>query len=246
MKKITTILSVFGLTATVFAQGTINWSAPGSAFIGQTNATAYSSFVASSGSPTGGTTGNTVGGATSLFYYALLTSTGLSAAPTSLSAFNSGSGTLANSWMSTGLTMTNGTAANGRVSPVGGVVANAVASNWADLSTQNIIMVGWSPNLGSTWSSALGNLNNWAAFGAGVSGNAYFGVCSSVGSQTLGTANPGTSVIGINAGQINGTAGTGSPLVMNLLQVTAVPEPSTIALAGLAGVGLLALRRRNK
>jgi len=242
MKKITTILSVFSLTATVFAQGNINWSAPGSAFIGQTNATAYSSFVASSGSPTGGSTGNTVGGATSLFYYALLTSTGLSAAPTSLSAFT---GTLANSWMSTGLTMTNSTA-NGRISPVGGVNTAATASNWADGSTQNMIMVGWSANLGSTWSAALGNLNNWAVNGAGISGNAYFGVCSSVGNVTLAIANPGLVVIGPGAGLINGAASGGSPLVMNLLQVAAVPEPSTIALAGLGGLGLLALRRRNK
>lgn len=245
MKKILTILSVCGFSAAVFAQGTVNWLAPGSAFIGQTNNTAYSGFVASSGTPGGNGLGsgnaNTLGGATTLFYYALLTSTGLSASPTSLSQFNGG--TLANSWLSTGLMMTN-SSANGRVSPVGGVVANAPASNWADQSTQNDVLVGWSANLGTTWATALANLNNWAAFGQSVVGTAYFGV-SSTGSSTLGVANPGNTLIGINPGQINGTVGTGNPIQLNPLFVTPVPEPATIALAGLGGLALLALRRKK-
>jgi len=243
MKKILTILSVCGFSAAVFAQGTINWAAPTSNFIGQTNGTVYSGFVTSQGSPIGGTSGNTLGAASGLYYYALLTSTGLATAPTSLSAFT---GTLGTAWLNTGLQMTNAASNNGRVSPVGGVVVNAAAANWANVdgtTSQNALMVGWSANLGTTWAAALANLNNWATVGSGIVGNAFFGVGSSVGTFALTTANPGATVLGVNPSQINDSAI--NPLSMQLLYVTPVPEPATIALAGLGGLALLALRRKK-
>jgi hypothetical protein len=243
MKKIFTTLAICSVSAVVFAQGTIQWSAPGSAFIGRTNSTAYSGFEPSSGSPTGNA-GVTVGSGTSLFYYALLTSAGLSTAPTTLSQFT---GSLANAWLDTGLLMNNATTANGRLTPVGGANTAAVAGNWASGSTQSALLVGWSANLGTTWlgaGGALANLNNWATFSQTLTTPAFFGLSGSIATGlTPSTANPGIVVIG--TGLIDGSLATGSPADLRQLFVPTIPEPGTMALAALGGASLLLFRRKK-
>src|ERR1035437_4440714 len=106
MKKILTTIAIAGVGLASFAQGTVNWTGAGPLFISQTNATVYSSFVTSSGSPTGGSSGNAALAIGGVYYYALLTTAGLASAPTSLAQFG---GTLATGWLDTGLSATNST-----------------------------------------------------------------------------------------------------------------------------------------
>jgi len=235
MKKIITTIAISGIAFLTFAQGTVNWVAPVTAFIGQTNATVYSTFVSSTGSPVGGTSGNTVGGGTSLFYYELLVSASVSSVPTTLS-------TLTNNWLDTGLQATNGPSANGRISMMGSS-SQAIAANWPASTVENLIMVGWSADLGTTYAAMLGNLSNWAIFSGTLAGApAYFGVGTSVGSLASQSGNPGVTVFGSNAGQVNDT---GTAMQMDLLSPAAVPEPTTMALAALGGASLLLFRRRK-
>ena len=116
----------------------------------------------------------------------------------------------------------NGPASNGSHSPIERHFPNSlVANNWAAGITNNLIMVGWSANLGTTWSTALANLENWSTYSASVADNAFFGVSSSVGSLPSGSGNPGPIVLGTGAGQINNTIA--NPMQMDLLPV---PEPA--------------------
>lgn len=243
MKKLLfTMLVGSGLSIAAFGQGTVEWTLVGGQFIGQTNATVYSSFEASSGQPAaGGTVGNTAGNTlannTALgyqgYYYELLASATASTAPTAPGQFSS--------WSDTGLWATNGAVSNGRIiqGPAQGVSANtqATAANWAAGVTENIILVGWSANLGSSWSTVLNELLNWNQYEIA---NAYFGV-SSVGDLASGTANPGVLVFGTGAGQINN--GASAPDQLDL--VATVPEPGTMALAALGGASMLLFRRKK-
>jgi hypothetical protein len=249
MKKTLAILTVCGLAAATFAQGTFQIGAPASALIGQTNATSWSSFETSQGSPGGAGPGNAINtGMAFPCFYEMLTSSGLSSAPTTLSQFT---GTLATAWLDTGIGWTNQTTANGRVAPdlfgntAGG--GNAVAaSNWAGGSTQNAMLVGWSANLGTTWAAALANLNNWAVFSQSLVGTAWFGISTSLATGVTPTlASPGTIIIGPGSSQdIDASTGTGHPVILAPLFVV-TPEPTTVALAGLGGLALLGLRRRK-
>jgi len=233
MKKILTTLAISGLTVAAFAQGTVNWTAPSGLFIGNVDSTHFSSFFGG-GNTGSGTVGATPSSSTSVFYYELLTSTSLTTAPTTISGLGS--------WLDTGLEAQNSAAANGRVILLGSA-NNAIANNWPAGNTQNIIMVGWSANLGTTWSAALSALQNWNNSTA----NAFFGVGTSVGNETIGSGNVGITVLGVGTGagttQINDAAS--NPLVMQLLPTTVVPEPGTMALAAVGGLSLLAFRRKK-
>jgi hypothetical protein len=222
MKK--TLLAIFSTMAfagAAQAQATFQWFAPSSSFIAQTNNTAWSPFFSSSGSP-GGTRGNTSLAVSGKFYYELLTSSGLSAPPTVLSQFGNN---LINSWVDTGLTQTNVVTANGRITPIGGGLTAAVAANWAAGSSQNMIIVGWSANLGTNWSQAISNLNNWASFSGTLSSTAYFGVGQSVGSATPTTANPGSAIFGSITGEINDTTNGPGPLQLYPLPLYLPNDP---------------------
>jgi len=247
MKKVLTILAVSSLSAAAFAQGLINWTGAAGNLIGQTNGTVYSSFESATGAPTltgtqGNTTGNAAASNASLgyngYYYELLTSSTAVAAPTTLAGLSA--------WSDTALSSTNASTATGKTVQVGGTTTSS-AANWPGGNTQAAILVGWSANLGSSWSTVLGELNSWQTAGATFTDNgtnaAYFGV-SAFGSAITSTVAPnaGNAVFGVTAGQIlNNTA---NPMQLDELPV-AVPEPGTLALAALGGASLLLFRRRK-
>ena len=238
MKKVLiTSVCAIALAGSAFAQGKLNWQTISASFVtAQTNATVMSSVV---GGGASGLQGGTVGSTTATagqFSYALLfsgTSVPVSgagvAAPASLASLAG--------WTESGLTAQNATTA-GRLLP--NSPGSSVTVPWAAGVTQNVVLVGWSVNLGATWTAALATLNSPSALAA-VTGLGFFGV-SNTGYLAAGSADPGTSVFGSADG------GFGLPIKSLLTQlnlVTPVPEPATIALAGLGGLALLALRRKK-
>lgn len=193
MKKLAlTILAVASITSVSFAQGYVQWnSSPGQFVVGVTNATVYSglSTTLGGGKSTGtGSTGYTSSSATSLFYYTLLASTTATSASTTLSD-------LVNNWTSTGLTMTNGTFANGRINPVNPTLAAAVSFT----TSTEFELVGWSANLGTSYATVLSELQNWATVGSTITGTAYFGVSSAAALTPSSSSAAGTSLFGSTA-----------------------------------------------
>ena len=230
MKKILTTLAISGLTVAAFAQGVVNWTGAAGYVIVETNSTAFSSFTPHGGAtPTGGAVGNVAANTSSLYYFELLVSSTASSVPTT--AANLGS------WLDTGLAAGNGASANGRILQLNGTTAS-VANNLPAGATLNDVLVGWSANLGSTWSMASSNLVNWAS--APMPG-AFFGVSALGNIQGIASPGPGNQAFGTGAGQILNQ----SPNQMQLDSLYNVPEPGTLALAAIAGASLLLFRRKK-
>jgi hypothetical protein len=201
MKKLAlTTLTIAGLSAAALAQGIINWTAVGGNLEIETNSTVYSAFAWYGGSSLFGSVGPTLGNNSandaSLGYdgyqYELLASATAVAAPTSVAALGS--------WLDTGLSGTNSSNA-GRMIQVNGS-PGSVANNWIAGAASGIVLVGWSENLGASYSAVLSVLQNWGTDGPTIIGPAYFGV-SAYGNVVSGTAGPGLPVFGSSAGLIN-------------------------------------------
>lgn len=188
-KTILTIIGIGALAVSSFGQGYVSWSGVAGTFIAATNSTQYSTFAGSSAGLTtgGGTTGVTAGSGTQLYYYQILIGSvynGTAAtAPTTL-------GQLGGWTAASLLTATNSLASNGRIVQQNSSTGVQV-SGWPGGQTNNIIMVGWSANLGTTYADALNAMNNW---NSSYVANAYFGV-SSVGYIAPNTASDRKSVV---------------------------------------------------
>lgn len=170
------------------------------------------------GGPATGTTSPVLGS----WYYALLT------APTTTTTY---AGNNDPNWTFRAIATNSANATGGRL--VGG---QPTTVGIAGGSTLNFIIRGWSANLGATWSEVLNSLQT----PAGIAGGSYY---------------LGQSAIGLNAifndpaaSPVNPAFGTGggSTVPGFTLDFTQVPEPSSMALAGLGAASLLLFRRDRK
>lgn len=226
MKKIVATLCVTALAMAAFSQGTIN-------FANNTVTKISTNSVAG-----GGGSGVAQASGTS-FYYALLT-----AASTVTTVDASLQQLLTATWTFTGQYATN-TGLAGRLGGGSGVPA----TGWAPARTNSFIVVGWSANMGATWSAvaalmtgATFNGGGWA--GGGLNGSDWLGASSVAFGQAGGT-DPVTG-LGFQAYNLFGTASAaGTPITSGFSLFTTVPEPSTMALAGLGAAAMLIFRRRK-
>jgi len=248
MKKLTlTIVTAMAMTGAAFAQGYVNWNIPTGDVTVQTNTTAYSPLFGG-GSTGGGTVGLTATVASS-FDYALLVST---TEPSSDTSVWDGSWTGASGNGGVGMTGVNTTGlTHGGVAPatVNGQSGTGVQVNWANGTFESTILVGWSADLGSTWVGVSNLLSALANGNSTPIANQLAGQVGLFGETVIGNVNPALSSPGNNIFSTSSTTtGTGTPIfsLNTQLYVIPVPEPTTLALAGLGGLGLMLFRRQRK
>jgi hypothetical protein len=243
MKKLVlSSVCAFAMAGAAFAQGTVNWSTISSSNMsGQTNSTAYSPLFGG-GSTGTGAVGN-ISTAPAGFYYELLYTSQLVSGqqvqdpyPTTLASLFT--------WKDAGLGGTNSIAIGRVVVPLGNQnnAGASLPSSWNNGTTNDIMLVGWSANLGTTWGAVSNVLNHWATLGSTVVGQAFFGESATgfINPLTTGTS-PGAAVFGSPNAQ-------GTPIFSpnTQLYLLPVPEPATMALMGLGGLSLLLFRRSRK
>jgi len=244
MKKLVlTTLATLAVAGSAMAQGTITWSINSFDYSAQTNSTQFSPLFG------GGLTGSGAQGAAgglgayssgaANFYVELLyqaysgnggaAGSGNVAQPTTLSQLAG--------WSDSGLGGTNSPTAAGKANTIG--ANNQAAVSWSPGTTDSIMLVEWSANLGSTFAAALAALQTPSS----ITGQAF------IGTSTTGYITPNAP--GVNGPAIfsgnQGNTASGIPIfsLNSQLYLVPVPEPSTIAMAAFGGLSLLALRRKK-
>ena len=218
MKKLLLTATVVLAVVSAYSQGTVIWGNSASTLV-STNSYA--------GEGTGsGPTAVTAPSAGLGYVYGLFSA----AAGTSLGGVNNAA------WSFTGLYATNTAAASGGRygAPVGALAGLASGTSVA------LQVRGWSASFGQDWNAVKAWANADVSGVFNVASTGWYGE-SAIGQIVLGGgALPNPSLYGAGAGQIPGgfVLGQVNPL-------TPVPEPSTFALAGLAGAAMLIFRRRK-
>jgi hypothetical protein len=225
MKKILTILALASAATFVQAQGTVILNTVSGLYAVSTNAASL-----------GGGIGKT-GVAAGQFDYALLIANYGGPVPSS--------SPLDAAWSGAVLTGVNFTGVAGGTAGQGGGAGAAIAAwgaptgpNYSDATEKYYMIVGWSSNLGANWGVVSADLaSGWATLPAQ---NAFFGTSAiGFGFSGGGPNNlPAPSLYGVQALAMPGGLQSG-------FQLMVIPEPTTLALAGLGGLSLLLFRRRK-
>jgi len=247
MKKLAlTIVCAVTMTGATFAQGTVSWSGFGAFLIAQTNSSV--STIIPGGTQTGGTPG--YGAINNAYYYELLYNTSFTgsqaANPTYAQLFGG-------TWLDTGLQAINGPGQNGRIVGNPANTGANLPATWNNGTTNNIILVGWSADLGTSWGGvsnilAAANSGNQALLNAQLAGQAGFFGVSVAGylNPFPSGSNPGATVFQSVANPNGLPINSGAANPMQMYSLTVVPEPATMALMGLGGLSLLLFRRSRK
>jgi hypothetical protein len=212
MKKLLTFVALLGAVTYSFGQGTVNFANSATTLIsaGGTSMTTNSSQLFIFGlfvAPS--TTQNTVNGP----------------AP--------GIDDAAWQFISVGAYNTNSPTAVGRLITRNGL--DVGTPTFGAGSTVDLIIRGWSANIGTDWATAKTFLDNHSS-NPGVT-SYYFGTSTIANDLVLGGgAISPTTAFGVGVNQIQ--TGFNMPL-------TVVPEPSSFALAGLGMASMLIFRRRK-
>jgi len=140
----------------------------------------------------------------------------------------SGSG---NSLHAGGITSGASVAATGWAAPSGGTYSTAGIDYYT--------ILGWNASLG-TWATIQSELSAGT-----LGGNGWFGQ-SVVAYNYSGGGGSGLGAVGLFSGSAQtGLAGSGGLPAVGGLVLNPIPEPATLALAGLGGLSMLFLRRRK-
>jgi hypothetical protein len=221
MKKILTIIGLMTATTLLHAQGYVEL-ANGAAAISTNTGDFYPG-----GGEISGISGKTGAYSTGqVYYYALLWATSALTG----GATNSGWNLAEVAGVPLSEDLATNYAGPGDLEGIGGFGGTNFIGMNATI-TYDVMIVGWSGNLGSSWLTVSNELytGNWAS-----DVNAFFGETG------VGTATPTATP----AGEPNLFGGSMFPDgSLTLYEVT--PEPATIALAGLGGLSMLLFRRRK-
>jgi len=212
---------------------------------GQVNFSATANTISANSALGGALTGKIPGTAGSFYFELLVAPNGSVAGGTTYGA-NSPTGfvpvdptTNGQGWVDTSYTAAN-TATAGRFAlepseadSSGYADLTAVSSAYSAGASADLMIVGWSANLGSTWSAIKGEIDSGQYSGTGTVG--WIGE-SEVGASIVlgGGASPIPQVPSAQAG----IAGFG-------LYEVQIPEPATFALCGLGAAALVIFRRRS-
>jgi hypothetical protein len=223
------------LLAIILTTGTLYSAAHGQGLVNFVNSAAAASKISINSVPGGAATGLTPPGAGSFYYAAFFsvsaTTVDGSSGPVIPTLANNGNYAWNDvNWTFTGDYATNTTLSGRLLGNNSATSSGALVSGLAGGAFAKFVVIGWSSNLGSTVASAETALQ----FGNFV-GTGYIGESAVSGSVQVGdgVTVPNPSLLAASGAVPGFTLG-----------VIPVPEPGTMALAGLGGLSLLVFRRR--